>query len=101
LPGRFPYELRELAREHEHWKDPDKLRGAIRADALRVLSRKETHLNDTDRAWVEQEVAIVGDEKMLLDLSRELLVARQIGAAQQQAAGLTARRRAISKEVAT
>ena len=76
LPGRFPYELRELAREHEHWHDGGKLRDAIHADVLRVLDRKKTRLTPADRRWVEQQILMVVDEQMLLDLSRQLLAAR-------------------------
>ncbi|GIW83417.1 MAG: type III-B CRISPR-associated protein Cas10/Cmr2 [Gemmatales bacterium] len=100
VPAGLPYELRELARNYQSWpQDTQEQRTrvgrAMRADVLRVCKRKKSTTGSVVTALqpVLDELSLPSD---LLELAHRLLVARQIAAANKQAA----RNKTSQKEVA-
>lgn len=85
LPAGLPYELRNMALVYSGWLDDAGLEsvdisGAIRADVLRLLSKKQPG-SETVRKRIEPHLLIHLDADALDRLGRELLVARQIARA--------------------
>jgi CRISPR-associated protein Cmr2 len=83
IPGKLPYELREMARVYECWADDAAVATAIRLDIARLLSKKQSTGVETVRKRMDPYIADMTAKK-LLSLSQELLVARLIAAALTQ-----------------
>jgi CRISPR-associated protein Cmr2 len=76
LPKGLPYEIRTLANTFEGWSDAEILALALPAELRRILGRKETQLNEGEKAWIEKQFDSVKERQALKALARELLVAR-------------------------
>jgi CRISPR-associated protein Cmr2 len=76
LPKGLPYEIRTLADTFEGWSDAEILALALPAELRRILRRKETKLDEGEKAWIEKRFDPVKEIKALKALTRELLVAR-------------------------
>jgi CRISPR-associated protein Cmr2 len=87
LPGKLPYDLRELARAYETWTSPATLPWALAADTRLLLKRKQVRLDEVSRAWVEQRLSGLSGAVHVARLADEMLAAGWIAAAMTQAAG--------------
>ncbi len=84
IPNRVGYDLEQVARLYEGWPSAT-VAEAIRRDALRVIARKQPRGEsrmDQIASLVSESVA---DTATLLELSRELAIARQIAVGFKQA----------------
>lgn len=85
IPGKLPYELRKLADLYEDWT-ADTLVQALRQDVLRVIRDKQPR---GGRSYMEEIERLVNerltDAVSLYRFAAELLIARQIAVAMQQA----------------
>lgn len=76
LPKGLPYEIRTLADTFAGWSDAETLALALPAELRRILGRKETKLDESERAWIGTRFDRVKEIKALEALALELLVAR-------------------------
>jgi len=76
LPKGLPYEIRALEDTFKGWSDTETLGLALPAELRRILGRKETKLDEGQKAWTEKRFDSVKDINGLTALARELLVAR-------------------------
>ena len=76
LPKGLPYEIRTLANTFEGWSDAEILALALPAELRRILRRKQTQLDEGEKAWIEKQFDSVKERQALKALARELLVAR-------------------------
>lgn len=82
IPTKLPYELREMARLYESWNgNADRV---IQQDIVRLIARKQSRGVETVRAALSPFLIEMNASK-LLSFAEELLVARQIATALQQA----------------
>ncbi|HTU89715.1 MAG TPA: type III-B CRISPR-associated protein Cas10/Cmr2 [Gemmataceae bacterium] len=85
IPGKLPYDLRQLAEGYEDWPS-DSLVQALRQDVLRVIRNKQPRAG---RAYLQEIETLVNerlkDSVSLYRFAEELLVARQIATARDQA----------------
>lgn len=85
IPGKLPYDLRNLAEVYEDWTQ-DTLVQALRADVLRVIRDKQPRAGRRFMKEIEELVhSRLTDAVSLYRFAEELLVARQIAAAMNQA----------------
>jgi CRISPR-associated protein Cmr2 len=91
IPGKLPYDLRKLADVYEDWPQ-DTLVQALRADVLRVIRDKQPRAGRSYMKEIEELVSTrLTDAASLYRFSEELLVAKQIAVAMQQAGERPAR----------
>jgi len=84
IPTKLPYELRAMSKIYEPWTiGADE---AIRLDLIRLIAKKQSRGVETVRKELEGYLDGMNASK-LLAFAEELLVARQIAAALQQAGG--------------
>ncbi len=83
IPTRLPYDLRTMARVYEGWEDAD---AAIRLDLIRLIvkKKKKDRGDETVRQALHNDLVGMDSEKLSI-LADELLVARLIAEAMQQA----------------
>ncbi|MFI5456521.1 MAG: type III-B CRISPR-associated protein Cas10/Cmr2 [Isosphaerales bacterium] len=82
IPTKLPYELRDMAKLYEPWKD--KADSAIRMDLIRLIAKKQSRGVDTVKEALDGYLHEMNSAK-LLSLAVELLVARQLATALRQA----------------
>lgn len=86
LSGKLPYDLVQLADVYEEWEDAATLQPALRHDVLRVIRDKQPRAGRQYLREVEQIVQTLSGPQDLRRFCEELLVARQLAAASDQAA---------------
>ena len=87
IPGKLPYELRNMARLYEGWPAEMGIR-AIQQDVVRVIRHKQPRSGRQHMPEVEERIhQQVSGAQSLNRFAEELLVARQIATALQQAGG--------------
>ena len=92
IPGKLPYDLRNLARLYEGWPADTVARSAICQDVIRVIRDKQARSGRQHLPEIEEALkARVTDAPNLHQFAEELLVARQIASALRQAGDLPAR----------
>jgi len=83
IPSKLPYELRQMATLYEHW--PSTLAAdAIAKDLVRLIAKKQSRSEQTVQQAMEPYIKDMDADK-LLDLAREMLVARQFAEGMKQA----------------
>ncbi len=87
IPDKAAYDLRELARDYEHWPPGVALANALRSDALRLLKRKRTGWTERALAKIESLVERAASAADLRQIADEIIVARRIASALDQASG--------------
>jgi len=85
IPGKLPYEMRSLFTLYENWP-AESISLALRQDVLRVIRDKQPRAGNRFLSEIEDVVKTrISDVESLRAFSNELLVAKQIASAMQQA----------------
>jgi len=85
IPAKLPYDLRNVARVYEGWP-PARCKSAVQQDVIRVIRDKQPRAGRQHMPEIEERIREnVTDSPSLHRLAEELLVARQIATALQQA----------------
>ncbi|MCC6343668.1 MAG: type III-B CRISPR-associated protein Cas10/Cmr2 [Bryobacterales bacterium] len=85
FPGSAGYQLREMARHYQGWPAGHaSLSSAMRADALRLLSRKSVDHTDPSVAAMRDLLGSVSTAMDLHDFAAELIMARRFAAVYRQ-----------------
>ena len=84
IPSKLPYELRAMSKLYENW--PENADAAIQQDLCRLIAKKSSRSSESVRQALAEDLKEMNATK-LLTFSHELLVARQIAFAMQQAEG--------------
>ena len=77
LPTKLPYELRDMARLYEPWKEHAD--SAIKIDLIRLIAKKQSRGVNTVKKALDGHLDAMNSAKLLF-FAAELLVARQIAA---------------------
>lgn len=85
LPSKLPYDLLKLVDRYDAWDDAATRQEALRCDVLRVIRDKQPKAGRRYLAEIEQIVHMLTCPDDLARLCDELLVARQLASAMEQA----------------
>jgi CRISPR-associated protein Cmr2 len=86
IPGKLPYELRQMVTLYENGENWPDIDAAIQKDLFRLIAKKTSRGEQTVREKLSGDIAEMNSKK-LLKLAEELLVARMIAEAAKQAGG--------------
>jgi CRISPR-associated protein Cmr2 len=78
LPSNFPYDLRVMEKSYRNWRDDTKPSAALKADILRLFSKKQattTHNKDEIAKIIEGSVCSIWDLEKLVN---EMLIAKHL-----------------------
>jgi CRISPR-associated protein Cmr2 len=94
IADKVAYDLRELTRQYEGWPNKTKeeketLAAALKSDALRLMTLKTGKQGDAGLTEVKTLLENVRSAEDTLTIAKEIILARRIAAAEQQAAGRT------------
>lgn len=90
IPSKLPYDLRKLADHYTEWRqDTDEqkqlVRSAMCQDVLRVIRDKQPRSGRQHMREIEQIVNRIETPQALMQFTEQLLIARQLAVAMQQA----------------
>ncbi|MBY0230791.1 MAG: type III-B CRISPR-associated protein Cas10/Cmr2 [Gemmataceae bacterium] len=84
VSGRIPYELHRLAAVYDDWPDDEARKAALRADALRVIAKKNPGGEESRMTDVGDAVGRIVSPDGLRSFANGLLIARQLAVALRQ-----------------
>jgi CRISPR-associated protein Cmr2 len=80
LPGKLPYDLREIVVDYEQWKNKEDLHGAISAHITHILQQKG--IERAKASYLLERSKEIESARDLKDLANELLLSQRVWCSQ-------------------